>query len=234
MKTIIIDAPRPEDVSDIQTVFYKTWLATYPNEEAGITREDIEDKFKDAFSEETLQKRRESMSKFPDNIQVRVARDGDRVVGISRSVKRSDVNQLQTIYVLPEYQGQGIGHMFWKESLQFFNDKKDIIVHVVTYNQPAIEFYKKLGFVDTGKRFTEERHMMKSGAFFPEMEMTFKRSKNPTVILFGVVSLILSRIFFLFINDPEGPNLLVVVGLVLIIFSLCYGILYLWKRNKLS
>ena len=174
MKAILIDTPKPDDVLDIQTVFYKTWLATYPNKEAGITLEDIEDKFKDAFSEETLQKRRESMSKYPDNVQVLVARDGDKVVGISRSVKRNEVNQLQTIYVLPEYQGQGIGHMFWKESLQFFSDKKDIIVHVVTYNQHAIEFYKKLGFVDTGKRFTEERHRMKSGAAFPEMEMILK------------------------------------------------------------
>jgi len=59
-------------------------------------------------------------------------------------------------------------------------------------------------------------------------------SKKISPLLLVLVSLILSRITFLFINDPEGPNVLIVTGLALVIFSLISGILYIWKRNKSS
>ncbi len=165
----------PDDVLDIQNVFYKTWLTTYPNEEIGITVEDIEDKFKDAFSEDTLQKRRESIQNMSEDIKLLVAKDNEKVIGICRLTKREKINQLQAIYVLPEYQGMGIGYKFWNEALKFFDDKKNILVQVAEYNRQAIEFYKKLGFVDNGRRFTEERHRMKSGALIPEMELEIKR-----------------------------------------------------------
>lgn len=68
--------------------------------------------------------------------------------------------------------------MFWKEILKFFastDSKKDVIVHLAVYNLKAIEFYKKLGFVDTGKRFSEEAYKMPiSGVIVPEMEMILK------------------------------------------------------------
>jgi hypothetical protein len=42
--------------------------------------------------------------------------------------------------------------------------------------------------------------------------------KKISLVLLGVAALLGSRVVFLFINDPEGPNLLVVVGLAVIIF----------------
>lgn len=41
-----------------------------------------------------------------------------------------------------------------------------------------------------------------------------------------IISLTISRLVFYFINDPEGPNLLIVTLLAIVIFS----ILYLVKR----
>jgi len=49
--------------------------------------------------------------------------------------------------------------------------------------------------------------------------MHFK-SKKTALIILGIVSLVLSRLVFAFINDPEGPNLLIVVGLAVIIYFL--------------
>lgn len=49
--------------------------------------------------------------------------------------------------------------------------------------------------------------------------MYFKSKKIPLLIL-GLVSLALSRAVFLFINDPEGQNLVVVIGLAVIIYCL--------------
>ncbi|MCC6520703.1 GNAT family N-acetyltransferase [Candidatus Nomurabacteria bacterium] len=175
MNTILITKPNiPEDVIQIQEVFYRTWLETYPNEEAGITKEDIEEYYKDRLNPKTIQKRIDALSQLPPNQLFIVAKDGDKVVGVCRIVNRETCNQLQAIYVLSEYQRHGVGNMFWDKGQEFFDKSKDTIVQVATYNKKAISFYEKLGFVDTGKRFTEERHKMPiSGALIPEMEMIF-------------------------------------------------------------
>jgi ribosomal protein S18 acetylase RimI-like enzyme len=164
----------PDDAYGIHEVFYKTWLDTYPNKEAGITVEDVEHWYKDDFTEENLQKTRESLSNPKKERTLLLAKDGDKVVGVCRVVRRSDKNQLQAIYVLPEYQRKGVGKLLWEEAQKFFDNGKDIVVEVATYNSKAIEFYKKLGFVDTGKRWSDETFKTRSGAMSTEMEMILK------------------------------------------------------------
>jgi ribosomal protein S18 acetylase RimI-like enzyme len=171
----IVDAD-PLDAEGITTVYYKTWLATYPNKEIGITREDIEESYKDSFTEENIQKHKARIANGNENEKRLVAKEGDRVVGVARMIRNENNNQLQTIYVLPEFQGKGIGKMLWAEAKSFCDPAKDIIVQVATYNQNAIEFYKKLGFVDTGKRWSDDKWKMKSGATIPEMELVLKSS----------------------------------------------------------
>lgn len=166
-----ITSPTPEDAFDMHTVMYKTWLATYVHEEHGITVDDVEDSYKDLFTEESISKFKEALKNIPENQNRLVARVDGKVVGISTLVKLEHCNQLQTMYILPEFQGQGIGTAFWENHKKFLDPKKETIVHLATYNIQAINFYEKCGFVDTGKRFTEERFKMKSGAMIPEMEM---------------------------------------------------------------
>lgn len=43
-------------------------------------------------------------------------------------------------------------------------------------------------------------------------------SSHISLIVRGGSALVLSRMFFVFINDPEGPNLLVVVVLAAVLF----------------
>jgi ribosomal protein S18 acetylase RimI-like enzyme len=164
----------PDDVIDIQEVFYRTWLATYPNEEVGITVDDIEDRYKDRLNENALSKRREQIANPSEGQTLLVAKDCKRVIGLCRVVKKSDRNQLQAIYVLPEYQGRGVGGKLWEDAKKLLDFTKDIYVEVATYNSNAISFYKKLGFVETGRRFTNEMTKMKSGSIIPEMEMVIK------------------------------------------------------------
>lgn len=166
------------DVHDIQDVFYKTWLTTYPNKQYGISEEDIEDRFKDRYAEERLAKRRGDLEKASVDRKIFVARDGSRVVGLCRVEKHPEHNQLSAMYVLPEYQGKGLGYKLWQEAKKFLDPKNKTIVHVVTYNQPAIDFYTRLGFVDTHKHFTDERFRLKSGATLPEMEMVLERLED--------------------------------------------------------
>ena len=164
----------PEDTRAIKEVFYTTWLATYPNKEAGVTVEDVEYFYKDDFTEESLQKTREALANPKKERTLLTAKDGYKVVGVCGVVRRSDRNQLHAIYVIPEYQGKGVGKLLWVAAQNYFDEGKDIVVEVATYNSNAIAFYEKLGFVDTGKRFSDEKFRMKSGAMIPEMEMILK------------------------------------------------------------
>jgi ribosomal protein S18 acetylase RimI-like enzyme len=169
----ILDAI-PEDAEGITNVLYKAWLATYPNKEVGLTVEDVEESYKEAFTQEKIKGQQKRIAEAPDNEKRVVAKQGDRVIGVSTMIRNSDNNQLRTIYVLPEFHNKGVGTMLWNEVKKFCDPSKDTIVQVATYNQQAINFYKKCGFIDTGKRFTDERWRMKSGAIIPEMELILR------------------------------------------------------------
>jgi ribosomal protein S18 acetylase RimI-like enzyme len=174
MPEIKISDATLEDARGTAEVYYKTWLATYPNKEVGVTVDDIEDQFKDSFTEEGLAKQAERIAYAPENVSFFLAKDGGKVVGVCRVVRNPQNNQLKTIYVLPEYQGKGIGRLLWEEAQKHFDAGKDVIVHVATYNTGAIEFYKKLGFKETGKEFSDKKFKMKSGAIIPETELVIK------------------------------------------------------------
>lgn len=168
---IDITIATPADVEGMQEVFYRGWLATYPNVEHGITVDDIEDRYKDRLSSEKLAQRREQAANPLEGQTTLVAKKGGKVVGLCRVSKHSDRNQLYAIYILPEYHGQGIGTAMWNAAEQYLDPAKHTVVEVATYNAKAIKFYEGLGFVDTGKRMSDPKFAMKSGAVIPEMEM---------------------------------------------------------------
>lgn len=171
---IEIVKPKASDARGLNELFYITWLATYPNEEAGITVADIEDKFKDAFSQEKLTAVSKSLENIPPNEQVLVAKIAGRIVGVLRVVKNENYNTLQSLYVLPDFQGINIGTKLWEEGKVFLDASKDTFVRVAEYNLNAITFYEKHHFQKTGKKFTDERFRMKSGSIIPEIEMVLK------------------------------------------------------------
>lgn len=69
--------------------------------------------------------------------------------------------------------------------------------------------------------------------------MYFK-SKKISLLILAITALICSRALFFFINDPEGPNLVVVIGMALILYflSLMVYLFYLsaigFKRLSLT
>ncbi len=164
----------PEDVLGILDVLYKTWLVTYPNKELGITVQDIESSYENAFLPENIEKRKEKITQNEINEKRLVAKCGDQVVGMAMMVKSIDKNQLRSLYVLPEFQVKKIGFRLWSELKDFIDPNKDTTVELADYNQQAINFYKKLGFVDTGRRWIDEKYRFKSGSNIPQMEMIIK------------------------------------------------------------
>lgn len=177
-ENIQIVQPILEDAIESIEVQYRAWLETYPNKKAGVTKEDVEERYKDAFTGSKLEKRKKIITDPEPNEKFIIAKDRDRVVGMCYGDVQEDKNQLKAIYILPEYHGKGIGTKLWEALYPFFNNTNDTYVEVVDYNEKAISFYKKLGFVDTGKRFQDERFRMKSGAIFTEMEMVKKAESS--------------------------------------------------------
>ena len=49
--------------------------------------------------------------------------------------------------------------------------------------------------------------------------MYFK-SKRVSLVILGITALVCGRSVFSFFNDPEGPNLLIVFGMTVIIYAL--------------
>lgn len=168
----------PEDVREIQEVFYKTWLDTYPNEELGITVDDIKDIYKDSFTKEGLKKRAKRIADPPEGETLFVSEMEGKIVGVCRVVIHADKNQLKAMYVLPEYQSKGVGQKLWEYAQKLFDSDKDIIVQVSSYNERAMSFYRGLGFEDTGKELVDEEFRMESGAAIPETEMVIKASDD--------------------------------------------------------
>ena len=177
---IAIERARPDDAEEIQNVFYKTWLATYPNTVPGVSIDDVHEYYEDKLSTEGIekyQKRIEEELRL-ENQRFFVARVDKKIIGVCLAFRNEEKNQLKAIYVLPEFQGMGIGYKLWNEVLNFIDHTKDTTVEVVIYNDNAIKFYKRLGFEDTGRRWTNEKFTMKSGATFPEMELVIKGTSS--------------------------------------------------------
>ncbi|MFP4539640.1 MAG: GNAT family N-acetyltransferase [Candidatus Paceibacterota bacterium] len=173
-----IDKADPGDVYEIANVFYRTWLNTYPNEEYGILVDDIEDRFQNAFSQEKLNKRAEAIANSPDTQMMLVARAGDQVVGLIDVKKDLEKNELRAMYVLPEYQGLGLGKALWSKAKKHFDKDKDTVLSVALYNKAAINFYKKIGFQETYEISYPEGFKMKSGAVIPVTKMIMRKNSR--------------------------------------------------------
>lgn len=51
-------------------------------------------------------------------------------------------------------------------------------------------------------------------------------SKRPALFILGLTAIVCSRIMFVFFNDPEGPNLLVVGVLAAIVYLVSLGVYF--------
>lgn len=163
----------PDDVYGIREVQRETWLKTYPNSEEGITVEDILRRFGDDNDPEVKKRIEERKKKYEDkNIRTWVVEDKNKIVGVCRAIKEGEHNRIGSIYVLPAYQGRGLGRLLIEKASNWLGSKKDILVNVARYNKQAIGFYKKLGFVETGRKGTfDDAAKLPSGKLIPEIEL---------------------------------------------------------------
>ena len=116
-------------------------------------------------------KNEEAILNLTSDERILVASADGIIVGTSKLKKGAERNEMHTIYILPEFQGKGLGRALFAESLAWFDKNKDIQIDTAVYNYQAIKFYEGLGFVATGEIFTEEEFRMPSGGIIREQRM---------------------------------------------------------------
>lgn len=164
--TIVVAAPL--DAQGIGDVHTKTWLATYPNEEYGITRADIEAKIE---SRPPVERWRKIIENTDETRRVWAAKEQEKIIGFLFAKRGESENVIQAIYVLPDAQAMGVGQKLMNTALEWLGQDKPVSLGVVKYNIQAISFYKKLGFEEDGDVPSSPAATLSNGKEMPEMRM---------------------------------------------------------------
>jgi ribosomal protein S18 acetylase RimI-like enzyme len=180
-QSVIIETAVPSDAEGVFNVQRLTWLATYPNDELGITEEDIRVQLEGEHGElipQKIEKRRSGIEATGSERATFVVHDNDKVVGFVAPAIRDGQRRIGALYVLPETQGKGVGRKLLEKAIEWHGRDEDIFLHVASYNQNAIDFYKKNGFEETGKEVRDDVAQLGNGKEIPEIEMVLKAKIN--------------------------------------------------------
>ncbi|MGG4013203.1 N-acetyltransferase family protein [Bacillus smithii] len=134
----IIRKMEKEDIEQVQQVAKRSWNDTYE----GIIPHKIQESFlRSAYHDEMMLRRLEQSFIF-------VSEANGKVVGFANfsPVKENGTTELLAIYLLPEYQGKGIGTALLKEGIKNLTGAKKVFVDVEKENQIGTNFYKAKGF----------------------------------------------------------------------------------------
>lgn len=162
----------PLDAEQIFEVQRDTWMATYANEELGITAEDIAERF-NRGRDQRLDSWKTKLENGHKANNIWVAAINNEIIGFCTAHRGIEENQIGALYVLPKYQTQGIGGKLLKEALLWLENDRPVALGVVKYNAPAINFYRKHGFVD-GPDIPQKECVQIRGKIIPEMKMIKK------------------------------------------------------------
>lgn len=97
-----------------------------------------------------------------------VARRGEDILGYGRAVRGTNgtANEIVTLYVLPEWQRQGVGSKLLIDLIAWLGANEPITLEVVPFNSKAISVYEKHGFELRGE-VRHERPVFPSGKDLP-------------------------------------------------------------------
>lgn len=137
---------RFEDGEDVHNLLMQLHQDTYENEALGVTREKLLKRFERRSPDERAKKLRDRLAN--DDNQAYVAIDeSERIIGmVAPRIGEGGVRRLGALYVKPEWHGSGLAHELMQKAIDWHGGENDIELHVVTYNERAKAFYRKLEF----------------------------------------------------------------------------------------
>lgn len=146
MQPYTITPMQPQDIEPATRMRLESWLETYVNNEAGVTREWIESRNQQQLSPEKAAARLERFNN--PHYAAWVAKDADgNVIGAATPYVDDDgVQHVGSLYVEKSWHGKGIAGDLMKKIIAWSDPNKPIVLGVVTYNERAKAFYRKWGF----------------------------------------------------------------------------------------
>lgn len=145
-KEFSITPMQKNDVEALTKLRLQSWIDTYTNEDAGVTREWIEERNKLQLTPEKVAFRKSLLDNPKAAGFIAKDADGKLIGGATPYEDGEGVQHVGSLYVAKQWHGKGVGGALMQEIVNWSNPKKPIILGVVTYNGRAKAFYRKWGF----------------------------------------------------------------------------------------
>ena len=139
---------RPDDVVASRTMQAESWLATYPNEAAGVPYEWVKNLTDSWLTADKLAQSRQILTDVINDSSMfyRLAESEGKVIGFVHAATNDDgTKELEAIYTSPETFGSGLGQQLMNVANEWIGDTETTL-KVAKYNTRAIRFYEKNGF----------------------------------------------------------------------------------------
>jgi ribosomal protein S18 acetylase RimI-like enzyme len=137
-----------DDAEEIRQAQFESWLHTYPNEELGIDELWIREQFKDDEKRNEFLRSliRESLKPDSNKLYLVVKNPDGKPRGFLYVTRHADHAVFDAIYLTKDVQGTGVAHELMEHALDFAGHLP-MKVDVADYNERAIHFYERYGFV---------------------------------------------------------------------------------------
>lgn len=137
-----------DDAVDARKMQAESWVATYPNDKAGVSHEWVIDRTDTWLLDERIKESKEIVSKIiADPTQLyQIAKQDNRVVGfVHAKMQDNGTAELEAIYTSPATFGSGLGQQLMDLASDWIGGV-EVSLSVASYNDRAIRFYQKNGF----------------------------------------------------------------------------------------
>ncbi len=148
-----IEAPKLGDEMEIAPMHIQSWKETYVPQSPELTNEMVDEWLGHMLTDTSFRRKTiEESIEHPERVLYRVVRsNAGSIVGFLHGSKSEEFNELEAIYLLNEAKGSGTGGKLMQEFLAWADKGKPSKLEVFAFNDSALDFYTKYGFVKTNK-----------------------------------------------------------------------------------
>jgi ribosomal protein S18 acetylase RimI-like enzyme len=141
MKITVREA-KPSDLTQYTDLLQRTYQLAYTNESIGLTKDCFS---KEVFKTQNTQEYLKSKITRSTDHKTRLAIVDNKIAGSITLSYNENFCELSGFYVLPEFQGKGIGSRLFKLAIERSNNTP-ITLDTYAHNIKTIEIYKRWGF----------------------------------------------------------------------------------------
>jgi ribosomal protein S18 acetylase RimI-like enzyme len=142
----VISEMTVDDVQPANDVRLQSWLDTYVNDEAGISREWIENRNINQNSPERKERRMKELTDPGHAAWVAKDKTGN-IIGLTTPyIDENGIQHVGRLYVNKAWHGKGVGSSLMQKVIDWSDPTKPIELEVAIYNERAKAFYQKWGF----------------------------------------------------------------------------------------